>query len=196
MGWKKLALALYPKPWAMAELGSGSAVMLPRRVQGARHIHVGRDVIIQAHGWLAAFERWGVQVFSPRIDIGDHTRIGRHAIITAVEAVSIGEGCLLSEQVFISDHVHQTLPGPVPPTRQPLVPAGPVHIGRHCFLGIRTVVMGGVTLGDCCVVGANSVVTHSFPAGSVIAGAPARLLRTQPVSATPPGAGAGAGDVA
>lgn len=196
MGWKQLALALYPRPWALAAHGPGSVVMLPRRVQGARRIRIGRDVIIQPHGWLAAFERWGVQAFTPRIDIGDHARIGRHAIITAVEQVSIGAGCLLSEQVFISDHVHQTLAGPVSPARQPLVPTGPVHIGRHCFIGIRAVILGGVTLGDCCVVGANSVVTHSFAPGSVIAGAPARLLRTQPVSALPPVAGEGLDDVA
>lgn len=101
-------------------------------------------------------------------------------MITAIERVSIGEGCLLSEQVFISDHTHQALPGPVPPTHQPLVPSGPVSIGRHCFIGIRAVIMGGVTLGDHCIVGANSVVTRSFPAGSVVAGAPARLIRMQP----------------
>jgi acetyltransferase-like isoleucine patch superfamily enzyme len=46
--------------------------------------------------------------------------------------------------------------------------------------------MSGVTLGDYCVVGANSVVTRSFPAGSVIAGAPARLLRTLPIATVSP----------
>jgi acetyltransferase-like isoleucine patch superfamily enzyme len=40
------------------------------------------------------------------------------------------------------------------------------------------VIMPGVKLGENCVVGANSVVTKSFEAGSVIAGAPAKLLRS------------------
>ena len=39
-------------------------------------------------------------------------------------------------------------------------------------------VMPGVTLGEGCVVGAHAVVTHSFDAGSVVAGVPARLVRT------------------
>lgn len=179
--WKKLAYALYPKPWGIGGFGCDSVVMFPRRIEGAQAIHIGSDVVIQSRGWIAAMERWGTQTFRPRVEIGDHVRVGHQVMITAVNLVRIGEGCLLSEQVFISDHVHQALPGPIPPTRQPLVPTGPVHIGRHCFLGIRCVIMGGVTLGDYCVVGANSVVTHSFPAGSVIAGAPARLLKTLPI---------------
>lgn len=167
--------------------------MFPRRLEGAGAIYIGSDVVIQSHGWFAAMARWGAQTFRPKIEVGDHVRIGHQAMITAVEHVSIGEGCLLSEQVFISDHLHQAQPGSVPPTRQPLVPTGPVHIGRHCFLGIRSVIMGGVTLGDYCVVGANSVVTQSFPAGSVVAGAPARLLKTLPVEGE---ASFGAGDAA
>jgi len=37
--------------------------------------------------------------------------------------------------------------------------------------------MSGVTLGEHCVVGANSVVTRSFPAGSMVAGCPAKLVK-------------------
>ena len=37
--------------------------------------------------------------------------------------------------------------------------------------------MPNVTLGENCIVGANSVVTHSFPANSVIAGCPAKLIK-------------------
>lgn len=178
---KQLALALYPRPWGLRHLGRGSVVMWPRRVQGAPHVEIGTDVIVQPHGWIAAFDGYGAQRFTPRIRIGDHSRLGRHVIITAIEAVTIGEGCLFSEQVFVTDHAHQAIPGPVPPTRQPLVAHGPVQIGRHCFVGMRASIMGGVTLGDHCVVGAHAVVTRSFPAGSVIAGAPARLLRTLPL---------------
>jgi acetyltransferase-like isoleucine patch superfamily enzyme len=175
---KTLGFALYPRPFGIRALGRRSAVMLPRRIQGARHIEIGSDVIVQPHAWIAAIGRWGDAAYAPRVVIGDHVRVGRHAMITAIEEVHIGEGCLLSEQVFVSDHAHGTAPGAIPPTRQALTALGPVRIGRHCFIGIRACIMGGVTLGDHCVVGANSVVTHSFPAGSVVAGAPARLLKT------------------
>jgi acetyltransferase-like isoleucine patch superfamily enzyme len=178
---KSIGFLLYPRPFGIGALGRRSVVMLPRRVQGAAHVHIGADVVVQPNAWIAAFDRWGDTVYTPRISIGDHVRIGTGAMITAVEEVRIGEGCLLSEHVFMSDHAHQAIPGPVPPTRQPLSRRGPVVIGRHCFIGIRACIMGGVTLGDYCVVGANSVVTHSFPAGSVVAGAPARLLKSLPV---------------
>ena len=174
----RIAFMLYPRPWGIGDMGRHSVVMLPRRIQGAARLRLGTDVIVQPHAWLAAIERWGDKDYAPRIRIGDHVRIGRQAMVTAIEEVEIGDGCLLSEQVFISDHVHETVPGPVPPARQPLGARGPVRIGRHCFIGIRACIMGGVTLGDHCVVGANSVVTQSFPPGSVVAGVPARLLKT------------------
>ncbi|HZY20336.1 MAG TPA: DapH/DapD/GlmU-related protein [Ramlibacter sp.] len=178
---RRAAFGVYPAPRGIGALGAGSAVLLPRRVQGAPRIEIGPDVIVQPHGWLAAVEQYAGQHWQPRIEIGAHCRIGRHAVITAVEDVTLGEGCLLSEQVFISDHAHGAQPGALPPARQPLVPLGPVRIGRHCFIGIRACILGGVTLGDHCVVGANAVVTHSFPSGSVLAGAPARLVRTLPL---------------
>ena len=175
---KALGFVLYPRPLGLGAMGRKSVVMLPRRIQGAAHIEVGSDVIVQPHAWIAAIDRWNATAYTPRVVIGDHVRIGRHAMITSIDEVCIGEGCLLSEQVFISDHVHGTVPGAIAPTRQPLASPGPVRIGRHCFIGIRACIMGGVTLGDHCVVGANSVVTRSFPPGSVVAGAPARLLKT------------------
>lgn len=183
---KRIAMALYPSPQGIGALGPGSLVMVPRRVQGARHVRIGADTLVQPHGWIAAFAGYGTQRFSPSVVVGNHVRIGRHVVVTAIERVAIGDGCLLSEQVFISDHTHQAVPGPVAPPRQPLVSKGAVTIGKHCFIGIRACILSGVELGDYCVVGANSVVTRSFPAGSVIAGAPARLVRTLPVSGTVP----------
>lgn len=54
----------------------------------------------------------------------------------------------------------------------------PVKIGKNVWIGEGVSIMPGVTLGDNVIVGANAVVTHSFPADSVIAGCPARVIRT------------------
>lgn len=53
-----------------------------------------------------------------------------------------------------------------------------IEIGDHCWLGTNVVVLPGVKLGPYTTVGANAVVTHSFPDGHcVIAGVPARIVR-------------------
>jgi len=52
------------------------------------------------------------------------------------------------------------------------------RIGENCFIGGRSIIMPGVEIGDHCIVGAGSVVTKSVPAGSVVAGNPARVLRS------------------
>ena len=54
---------------------------------------------------------------------------------------------------------------------------GSVSIGRNCWLGNGVVITAGVTLGDNVVVGANAVVTKSFPSNVVIAGVPAKILK-------------------
>lgn len=51
------------------------------------------------------------------------------------------------------------------------------RIGKNCFVGGRSMIMPGVVIGDGCVIGAGSVVTKSLPAGSVVAGNPAQILR-------------------
>ena len=54
----------------------------------------------------------------------------------------------------------------------------PVYIGNKCWIGMNSVILPGVTLGENVVVGAGSIVTKSFPEGHcVICGNPARKIR-------------------
>jgi len=54
----------------------------------------------------------------------------------------------------------------------------PVTIGKYCWLGMNSVVLPGVELGDHVVVAAGSIVTKSFPKGYVVlAGMPARIVK-------------------
>lgn len=55
---------------------------------------------------------------------------------------------------------------------------GPILIGNNVFIGINTVILPNVTIGDDCVIGAGSIVTKDISSGSVAAGVPARVLGT------------------
>ncbi|MEU4336234.1 acyltransferase [Micromonospora lupini] len=54
----------------------------------------------------------------------------------------------------------------------------PIRIGDDVYLGVRTTILPGVTIGNRCVIGAGSVVTRDIPDNSVAAGVPARVVRT------------------
>lgn len=52
------------------------------------------------------------------------------------------------------------------------------RIGNYCFIGCRTVIAPGVTIGDYVIIGANSTVTSDIPSRSVAVGSPARVVRS------------------
>lgn len=159
-------------------IGADSSVLRPWHIQGARHIHIGNHTRILDHFRVQAISSYGGVLHNPRIVIGDGVYIGRQAYFTAVREIRIGNGCVLSDHVYITDEFHGIDPKAGPIMEQPLESKGPVVIGERCFIGFRACVLPGVVLGENCIVGANSVVTKSFPANSMIAGSPARLIKT------------------
>lgn len=55
---------------------------------------------------------------------------------------------------------------------------GDTRIGKRCFIGTNAIIMCGVSIGDEVIVGAGSVVTKDVPSNSIVAGNPARIIRT------------------
>lgn len=111
------------------------------------------------------------------ITIDDGTFVGPDVTISAVKRISIGKKCLLSYNVSILDHEHDVYNPKIPPNDGKLINILPIRIEDECFIGAHSFILKGVHLGKHCVVGANTVVTKSFPAYSVIAGNPGKLLR-------------------
>lgn len=182
-GWRVLQHYLWHRPPpGLRSCGSPVSFYRPRRIEGAQFISVGARTTILGHAAFAAISRYAGQNFTPRLEIGNRVYIGRYAYITCCNVVTIEDECVLSDHVYITDLAHGFDPTGGLILDQKLTSKGPVRIGRGTFLGYRACIMDGVVLGDHCVVGANAVVTKSFPSGSMVAGSPARCIKSYSAS--------------
>lgn len=174
---KKIIKEIFFRP-RLGKMGSNSFILLPRKITNKKFVEVGRDCQIGKSLVLEAITNHGTQQFSPGVSIGDNVYIGRYCQIFCIDSIKIEDGCVLSEYIYMSDSAHGFDPNAGLIMQQDLVSKGPIHIGKNTFLGYGVSVMPGVSLGENCVVGINSVVTLSFPDFSMIAGSPAKLIKT------------------
>lgn len=158
-------------------MGPGSQIKRPVHIEYPECITIGARCSFGPRGRIVGLTSHAGMSFKPAITVGDDVYIGSEFYIVSSLSVTVGSGCVLSDHVYINDTSHGMDPSKGLIMDQPLESKGPIEIGEHCFLGYRTIVLPGVRLGHHCVVGAGSVVTRSFPPYSVIAGAPARLIR-------------------
>ncbi len=160
-----------------AGFGSGSHIAAPARVSSPHRIHIGSGVIIHPGAWLSVVEEHAGRAFTPALRIGDGSVLGHALVVACVGEVEIGAEVLASDRVFIGDTSHDYRDPEVAVLRQPMTDPRPVRIGAGSFLGIGSMVLPGVTIGERAYVAAGAVVTRSAPANSVVAGNPARVIR-------------------
>lgn len=125
-----------------------------------------------------------VTVFPPLTsDFGRNLRLGARVFINSgcrfqdQGGITIGDDCLLGHNVVLA-----TLNHDLDPARRGDLHPAPIHIGDRVWIGANATVLPGVSIGDDAVVGAASVVTKDVPAGTVVVGSPARVVREVPRS--------------
>jgi len=133
-------------------------------------LEIGANVLLEPHVWLTA-------PAPARIRIGEGSFLNVGVMVAAVELVEIGAHCMLANGCFVSDGSHRFDDPDKPVPWQGFTTKGPTRIGDNTWLGANVVVASGVTIGERCVIGANSVVTKDIPPFSIAAGAPAKVLR-------------------
>jgi acetyltransferase-like isoleucine patch superfamily enzyme len=128
-----------------------------------------------------AFERPGATIV-----VGDRTFMGS-SIVSVADNVRIGSDVLISWGVNIADHDSHSLDwaGRRDDVRNWLrgekdwsqVSVAPVLISDKAWIGMNSIILKGVTVGEGAVVGAGSIVTKDVAPWTVVAGNPARPIR-------------------
>jgi acetyltransferase-like isoleucine patch superfamily enzyme len=113
------------------------------------------------------------------VEVGEETWIGPFTLLDGTGKLKIGSHCSISAGVHIYTHdtVKWALSGGVAPYEYE-----PVTIGDCCFIGACTVVARGVTIGDHCLVGAGSFVDTDLAPFSVAVGRPCRRVGSVVIS--------------
>jgi acetyltransferase-like isoleucine patch superfamily enzyme len=121
---------------------------------------------------------WITAPGAARVRIGHGTFLNQGVMVASASLVEIGDHCMLANGCFVSDAAHRFDDPLEPVPWQGFSSKGPTRIGDNVWCGAHVVITSGVTIGERCVIGANSVVTGDIPPFSIAAGSPAKVLRT------------------
>jgi acetyltransferase-like isoleucine patch superfamily enzyme len=133
-------------------------------------LEIGANTLFEPGVWITA-------PGAARIRIGSGTFLNLGVMVASMNLVEIGDHCMFANGCFVTDASHRFDDPDLPVPWQGFTTKGPTRIGDNVWCGANVVITTGVTIGERCVIGANSVVTEDIPPCSIAAGAPARILR-------------------
>jgi acetyltransferase-like isoleucine patch superfamily enzyme len=133
-------------------------------------LEIGRGTLLEPSCWLTIGDEG-------RLRIGEGTFLNIGCMVAVQDRVEIGDHTMFANHCFVSDASHRFDDPDTPITWQGFTSKGATRVGSNCWFGVGCVVTSGITIGDRCVIGSNSVVTRDLPSGVIAGGAPAKVIK-------------------
>jgi acetyltransferase-like isoleucine patch superfamily enzyme len=139
---------------------------------------IGREARVTLGRWSWIGHDCKIRVHEGEFLLGAKSVMGQECTISAYQHVSIGRECIIADRVMMIDFDHGMVEVERPIREQGIYKRD-VAIGHNVWIGYGACLLRGVSVGDNSVIGTSSVVTADVPANAVVAGIPARLIRTR-----------------
>ncbi len=148
----------------------------PLFVKGPENISIGNNVTIRSGIRLETIEKCRGRRLSPDLVIGNNVNIEQNCHIICANKLVIGNGTLISSNVFITDcnHIYKDIKKRV---LEQGLDVKITCIGDNSFIGTGAKIMAGVNLGKHCIVSAGCIVNSDVPDYSVVAGIPGKVIK-------------------
>lgn len=136
-------------------------------LEGNSKVYVGKKLMSMGPLYIKTLN-------GARLTIGKNCFFNHNCSITAGRLIEIGDDCMFANNIVIIDHDHKFDCGGV---SSKLV-SNPIKIGNQVWVGANATILKGVTIGDGAIIAANAVVTKDVDAHTVVAGCPARRIKS------------------
>ncbi|MFC1845165.1 acyltransferase [Thermodesulfobacteriota bacterium] len=143
----------------------GVRIFHPETITIGDNVYIGHDTILKGY-------------YATDTIIGNNVWIGQQCFVMGAGGLSIGDNVGIGPQVKIHPCYHENDRLDIPIMFQKIV-FDSIVIEEDVNIGFGAMIMHGVTLHKGSIIGANAVVTKSFPAYSVLGGVPAKLIRNR-----------------
>jgi len=161
-------------------LGNNVTIPAPYLIKNPQYISIGNNFGSLHNLRLEAWDYYCGERFHPNIEIGDNVLFNSDCHIGCIGSIVIEEGVLCGSRILVTDHLHgnpEYTDLSAAPKDRKLSFKGPVIIKRNTLIGEGVAILPNVTIGENCIIGANSVVTKDVPDNSVAAGVPLRVIK-------------------
>jgi acetyltransferase-like isoleucine patch superfamily enzyme len=169
------------------------------RIAYSSRLHAGRDLIIEDGAEVNCLAKGGIQLghrvtigkyaiirpsnlyggaIGAGLEMGDHSNIGPYSYIGCSGPIRIGNNVMISPRVSLYAENHVIAGIDIPMKEQGVTQKG-IVIEDDCWIAANSIILDGVTVGRGSVVAAGAVVSKNVPPYSVVAGVPARIIKSR-----------------
>ncbi len=142
---------------------TGVLVFHPESIQLADNVYIGHNTILKGY-------------YQNEMIIGQNTWIGQNCFFHSAGGIEIGAAVGIGPMVKILTSTHKETDINKPVLFEPLS-FKKVILNDGCDIGVGTVILPGVTIGEGAIIGAGAVVTADIPDYAVAVGSPAKVIR-------------------
>ena len=142
-----------------------------------RGIKIGDDVTIGSYAMIRPSGYYGREI-GEGLNIGNRSNVGAFSYIGAAGNITIGDDVMMGPRVSLYAENHQFQDMDFSMHRQGCTRIG-IVVENDCWLGGNCVILDGITIRKGSIVAAGALVTKNVPAYSIVAGNPARIIRSR-----------------
>ncbi|HLW18230.1 MAG TPA: acyltransferase [Actinomycetota bacterium] len=128
--------------------------------------------------WVFIGKGNAIRCHEGNLRVGDKVVFGAKNTINCYMDIEIGNDCIFADWIYICDFDHRYEDMSIPIKNQGIVKS-PVKIEENCWIGEKSTVLRGVTVGSGSVVASHALVNRDVPRNSIVGGVPARVLKTR-----------------